>query len=89
MRRGRGAGPGSDVSVRAGAHSARGWSCSCRTRKRRRWRPPVCGNSSAHSFLQPQGWENLKAKGKKRREEKNVLFSPQERQEIGFKLMPG
>lgn len=48
--------------------------------------PQSVGTCSSHSFLQPQGWENLKAK------EKNMklsLLSPQERQEIGFKLMLG
>jgi len=46
------------------------------------------GTSSSHSFLKPQGWEDLKAKEKKKKM-KLSLLSPQERQEIGFKLMLG
>lgn len=79
-----------DVSVRAGAHDAQGsgLSLACRLANGNVivGDPQSVGTCSSHSFLKPQGWENLKAKEKKM---KLSLLSPQERQEIGFKLMFG
>lgn len=82
--------------------SAGGLWCQCtcwgsqRCPRKRRWRPPGCGNSSARASSSHTAGKRHKQKGKKKNEGRGKkqnktkkLFSPQERQEIGFKLTPG